>query len=120
MGCDTTNKFNAKKINIQGETFDSLAEAKRWRDLTWLQRGGVIRGLQRQVKYILLPAQYDENHKMVERAVTYIADFVYYEKGQLVVEDVKGYKKGPAYALFVIKRKLMLKYYGIRIREVSR
>ena len=120
MGCDNTNKFHAKKINIQGETFDSIAEAKRWRDLTWLERGGVIRGLQRQVPYVLLPAQYDDNHKMIERSITYVADFVYYdEHGQLVVEDVKGYKKGPAYALFVIKRKLMLHFYGIRIKEVS-
>ena len=117
-GCDSTNKFNAKKIKIQGETFDSMAEAKRWRDLQWLQRGGVISGLQRQIVYQLLPAQYDDNHKMVERAVTYVADFVYYEKGELVVEDVKGYKKGPHYAVFVIKRKLMLYFYGIKVREV--
>ena len=120
MGCDNTNKFHAKKINIQGETFDSMAEAKRWRDLTWLERGGVIRGLQRQVPYVLLPAQYDDSHKMIERSITYVADFVYYdEHGSLVVEDVKGYKKGPAYALFVIKRKLLLYFYGIRIKEVS-
>ena len=119
MGCDSTNKFNAKKIKIQGETFDSMAEAKRWRDLQWLQRGGVIKGLQRQVVYQLLPAQYDENHKVVEMAVTYVADFVYHENGELVVEDVKGYKKGAAYALFTLKRKLMLYFYGIRIKEVS-
>lgn len=120
MGCDSTNKFHAKKIKINGETFDSMAEAKRWRDLQWLQRGGVIKGLQRQVKYILLPAQYDENHKMIERAVTYVADFVYTdENGQLVVEDVKGYKKGAHYNVFAIKRKLMLYFYGIRIKEVS-
>ena len=116
-----TNKFNAKKIQIQGETFDSMAEARRWRDLTWLQRGGVIRGLSRQVKYTLIPNQYDSKGKLIERGVSYIADFVYQdENGKLVVEDVKGYKKGPAYAVFVIKRKLMLKEYGIRVREVKR
>lgn len=115
-----TNKFNAKKVVIQGETFDSMAEARRWRDLQWLQRGGVISGLQRQVKYLLLPSQYDENGKLLEREVSYLADFVYYENGQLVVEDVKGYQKGPAYAVFVIKRKLMLKVFGIRVREVKR
>ena len=112
------NKFNAKKITAMGLQFDSMKEARRWRDLFWLQNGGVIRNLQRQVKYVLIPAQYDENHKLVERAVTYVADFVYTENGKLVVEDVKGYKKGPVYAVFVIKRKLMLKMYGIRVREV--
>lgn len=115
----TWNKFNAKKVQAMGLTFDSAKEARRWRDLFWLQNGGVIRNLQRQVKYVLIPAQYDDNHKMIERAVTYVADFVYTdEHGQLVVEDVKGYKKGPVYAVFVIKRKLMLKMYGIRVREV--
>ena len=114
------NKYHAKKINIQGETFDSMAEARRWRDLQWLQRGGVIRGLQRQVKYILIPNQYAEDGKLVERSVTYIADFVYQdENGQLVVEDVKGYKKGPAYNVFAIKRKLMLQVFGIHVREVQ-
>lgn len=116
----TWNKYHAKKVTVKGETFDSLAEAKRWRDLTWLERGGVIRGLSRQVKYVLIPKQYDENHKIVEREVSYVADFVYQdENGQLVVEDVKGYQKGPVYALFVIKRKLMLERYGIRVQEVK-
>ena len=114
------NKFKAKKVVYQGLTFDSQAELRRWRDLTWLQRGGVIHGLQRQVKYILIPNQYDENHKLVERAVTYVADFVYRdEHGNTVVEDVKGYQKGSAYAVFVIKRKLMLKLYGIKVVEVK-
>lgn len=116
----TWNKYNAKKVVIQGETFDSFAEARRWRDLTWLERGGVIKGLTRQVKYNLIPNQYDENGKLLERGVSYIADFVYQdENGKLVVEDVKGYKKGPAYALFSVKRKLMLQVYGIRVQEVG-
>lgn len=110
----TFNKFHAKKVTINGMTFDSLAEARRWRDLSWLERGGVIKGLSRQVKYTLIPNQYDEDGKLIERSVTYIADFVYQEDGKLVVEDVKGVKT-PEY---IIKRKLMLKVYGIRIREV--
>lgn len=113
------NKFFAKKVIVDGMKFDSVAEARRWRTLTWLQRGGVIKDLQRQVKYIVIPAQYDSNHKMVESSMSYIADFVYCEDGKLVVEDVKGYKKGPAYQLFVAKRKLMLERYGIRVREVN-
>ena len=117
----TWNKYHAKKINIQGETFDSMAEARRWRDLQWLQRGGVIHDLQRQVRFTLIPRQYDADGKTIERSLEYVADFVYVdEHGETVVEDVKGYKKGPAYAVFVIKRKLMLKVYGIRVHEVSR
>ena len=116
-----TNKFFAKKVTVDGIKFDSYAEACRYRDLKWLERGGVIKGLERQVKYTLIPNQFDENHKLKFRAVTYIADFIYQDEfGKLVVEDVKGYRKGPVYALFVIKKKLMYWVHGIEVREVHR
>ena len=51
---------------------------------------------------------------MVERAVKYVADFVYEEDSGTVVEDTKGFKT-PDY---IIKRKLMLLQYGVRIKEV--
>lgn len=112
------NKFLARAVTVNGIKFDSMKEAQRYRDLTWLERGGVIRGLTRQVKYTLVPRQYIDG-KLVEREISYIADFVYQdEHGKLVVEDVKGYRKGSAYAVFVMKRKLMLSVYGIRVVEV--
>lgn len=114
------NKYFNRKVIVDGMKFDSKAEARRWRDLFWLQNGGVIRDLQRQVRYELIPRQYDENGKTLERSLDYIADFVYVdEHDNLVVEDVKGYKNGPAYALFTAKRKLMLWRYGIRVKEIS-
>lgn len=114
------NKYNARKVVISGETFDSQAEARRWRDLQWLQRGGVIHGLKRQAKYLLIPKQVTEDGEVL-KSVTYIADFVYRdEHNNLVVEDVKGYTKGPAWALFSIKRKLMFEKYGILVRVVKR
>lgn len=78
-----------------------------------LERAGAIQNLRRQVKYELIPSQRIAG-KVVERACTYTADFVYQENGQDVVEDTKGFKT-PEY---IIKRKLMLWRYGIRIREV--
>lgn len=116
----TFNKYNAHKVTIAGETFDSQAEARRWRDLLWLQRGGVIHGLKRQVKYLLIPKQVTEDGEVL-KPVTYIADFVYRdEHNKLVVEDVKGYTKGPAWALFQLKRKLMYEKYGIFVQVVKR
>ena len=56
--------------------------------------------------------------KMLERETAYIADLVYRKDGALIVEDVKGYKRSTAYDVFVMKRKLMLKEYGIRVKEV--
>lgn len=107
------NKFNAKKTVMYGQTFDSRKEAERYLVLRSMEQSGVITDLQRQVKFVLIPKQPGE------REVSYTADFVYQDgDGKMVVEDVKGYKKGAAYALFVIKRKLMLKEYGIKVREI--
>lgn len=110
----TKNKYNARKVEIDGIAFDSAKEAARYRELKLMQRAGEIRDLQLQVEYELIPKQAGE------RACNYIADFVYQDvrTGKTVVEDVKGYKKGAAYNIFAIKRKLMLWRYGIKIVEV--
>jgi hypothetical protein len=112
------NKYNAQKCKIKGTEFDSRKEAQRYQVLLLLQKSGQICDLQRQKKYVLIPSQRDEDGKLIERELSYVADFVYTENGKEVVEDVKGYKEGAAYRIFVIKRKLMLERYGIRIREV--
>lgn len=78
-----------------------------------LERAGAIQNLQRQVKYQLIPSQRIAG-KVVERACSYVADFVYDRDGETVVEDTKGVKT-PEY---IIKRKLMLWVHGIRIREI--
>lgn len=107
------SKYGSRKVTIDGVTYDSLKEYHRFCDLKLMQRAGIITGLQRQVKYELIPTQ-RINGKVIERPVYYYADFVYKMDRQLVVEDVKGYKT-PEY---VIKRKLMLSVYGIQIHEV--
>jgi hypothetical protein len=57
--------------------------------------------------------------RTIEHECAYVADFVYQDAvtGELRVEDVKGYKKGAAYNIFSIKRKLMLYIHGIRVVE---
>ena len=117
------SKYHSKKIEVDGMTFDSRKEHRRWCELCQLERVGKITELQRQVKYTLIPTQYEpstigkngavKRGKMIERECSYIADFVYTEKGNLVVEDVKGFKT----ADYKIKRKLMLHVHGIRIKE---
>ena len=113
-------KYGNKKVTVDGIEFDSIKEANRYAELRMLQKCGVIKDLELQKKFILIPAQKIAN-KVVERECSYIADFVYQDikSGITIVEDVKGYRdpSSAAYAKFVIKRKLMLKEYGIRIRE---
>lgn len=107
------SKYHSRKITRDGMTFDSVKEYKRFQELALLERAGQVSDLQRQVKFELIPSQ-RINGKVVERACTYIADFVYFQDGQMVVEDTKGFKTKD----YIIKRKLMLHVHGIRIKEV--
>lgn len=125
------SKYHAKKVVYDGITFDSQKEATHYKELKLLERAGVISNLQLQVPFVLIPAQYEtvieytpkthrekEVKKLVERKLKYVCDFSYTKDGNLIVEDVKGYKNSTAYEVYKIKRKLMLERYGIRIVEV--
>lgn len=115
-------KYRNKKVVFDGVTFDSIKEKNRYVELKLLERAGEISNLQRQVKFTLIPAQYEmvadekgkAKRKVAEREVSYIADFSYYENGFLVVEDVKGVKTKD----YIIKRKMMRYLKGIKISEV--
>lgn len=111
------NKYNAKKCVCDGEVFDSTKEKHRYQKLKLLEEAGEIQNLRRQVKYVLIPTQRIDG-KVVEREIAYKADFVYEADGETVVEDVKGCKKGAGYNVFVLKRKMMLLFHNIRIKEV--
>lgn len=108
-------KYGNRKATVGAETFDSQAEARRWGDLQALQRAGVIRDLQRQVRFELVPAVPRQGDMPALRALHYVADFVYLDdKGVRWVEDVKGFRTD----VYRIKARLMLWRHGIRIREV--
>lgn len=106
------SKYHNRKVIVNGEKFDSIKEYHRFRELQLLERAGDISGLRRQVPYLLIPTQ-KEDGKCIEKACYYFADFEYTENGVKVVEDAKGVRT----ADYIIKRKLMLLEYGIRIRE---
>lgn len=117
------SKYGNKKMIRDGLTFDSQKEYRRFIDLSLLERAGKITDLQRQVKFVLIPAQYEPDEvgkrggvkrgRLIERECSYVADFVYTENGNRVVEDTKGFRT----ADYKIKRKLMLYIHGIRIKE---
>lgn len=112
----TISKYGNRKVEIDGLKFDSKHEAYRWIELRYMERAGMIYELKRQVPFVLIPTQKDENGKVIEREVRYIADFTYRDKKdhRLVVEDAKGMKT----EVYKLKRKLMLYRNGIRIQEV--
>lgn len=117
-------KYHNKKIEIDGKIFDSRKEARRYKELSLLERAGAIQDLKTQVKFILIPTQREADTigkrggvhkgKVIEKECAYIADFVYMENGKKVVEDTKGFKTKD----YIIKRKLMLYVHNIRVKEV--
>lgn len=130
----TKNKYKAKRVEVDGEVFDSKREARRWLELRKMVDTGEIKNLCRQVEYTLIPRQRDvptetyargdkkgqfKPGRLLEREVCYVCDFQYQWNGKTVVEDVKGYTGGGAYTVFSIKRKLMLWVHGIRVIEVK-
>lgn len=107
------SKYHSKKVTVNGITFDSKREAKRYGELLLLERAGAISELKLQVRFELIPSQ-RINGKVVERACTYVADFTYCKGNEFVVEDTKGMKTTD----YIIKRKLMLWLHGIKIQEI--
>ena len=121
------SKYQSIKTCVNGIEFDSRREARRYQELLLLERAGVIQNLKMQVKYVLIPAHYEtyerygkkgqrlkDGQRLLEKECCYLADFVYTENGKEIVEDTKGFRTND----YIIKRKLMLHVYGIRIREV--
>lgn len=124
------SKYLAKKAEADGIQFASKKERDRYLFLKSQERQGLISDLQMQVPFVLIPAQYEEVKtitkrgkekiikKLIERKTCYVADFVYAKDGEVVVEDVKGYKQGQAYQIYALKRKLLLWVHGIKIVEI--
>ena len=104
----TSSKFHNRKTVVDGITFDSAKEARRWADLKLLERGGVIRNLERQVVF---KVAIDGVH-----ICKWIADFVYFEGQGRVIEDVKSAhtRTLPVYRL---KKKLVEASFKVEIRE---
>lgn len=98
-------KYRNKKTN----GFDSKKEANRAAELQILAKAGIIKNLEFQPEYTVVPKQEGE------RAVKYRADFSYIDDlGKFVVEDTKGFKTKD----YIIKRKLMLYVFDIKVTEL--
>lgn len=110
------NKYRNKKVTIDGITFDSIKESKRYQELKLLERANEITELKLQVPFILLDS-YVLNGKK-HQGIKYIADFVYIDirTRKYVVEDVKS--SATKTQVYKLKKKLFEQKYGIEIKEV--
>lgn len=101
------NKYGSTKtVCYQGHRHDSKKEAERCNELHFMERAGAISHLEVQKKFTLLPPR-KYNKMPNERGLDYVADFVYFDSGIMVVEDCKGYKT-PEY---IMKRKIFKDKY---------
>ena len=111
------SKYNNRKVELDGFTFDSQKEARRYSELKLLSRVGEISDLELQKAFVLAESVKFANEPRAKPAVRYIADFAYTENGVMVVEDVKSVatKSLPVYRL---KKHLMKSIHGIEIKEI--
>ncbi len=100
------HKYNAKVVEFDGFRFASKKELKRYLELKTLEKAGKIKDLKLQPIFLLQEGFYYQGKSI--RQITYRADFEYVdEKGNRVVEDVKGFKTD----VYKLKKKLFLKKY---------
>lgn len=107
------NKYGARRTEVDGISFASMAEANRYKELKFLERHGRIRNLELQPRFPL-----EVNGIKV---CTYIGDFRYElassdRKGAWtkIVEDVKGVCTRE----FQLKAKLLFAVAGVRVEIV--
>lgn len=102
-------KYGNVPTTVDGITFGSKAEARRYRTLLDMARRGEIEDLCTHARWLLLPAFVDSAGQSV-RGIWYEDDFNYIRDGRRVVEDVKGHRT----ATFRLKSKL----FRARYRDV--
>lgn len=110
------HKYGAKRTEVDGITFASKAEAKRYQELKLLEKAGKIAHLALQPKFPLYV--WDCEKKQDVQIGRYVADFQYWDMTaeKVVIEDVKGMPT-PVYRL---KKKIVEHRLGITITEITR
>ena len=109
------NKLRNIKTQIDGITFDSKLEAKRYCELKLLVKACEISDLKLQHPFPLVESCILNGRK--KPGIKYLADFVYTKNGEKIVEDTKSsfIKKDPVYR---IKKHLMKVVWDIDIIEI--
>ena len=96
-------KYGNEPVTVEGVRLDSKREAKRWKELRTMLRGGAFKWLARQVEFAL------------PGGIVYRADFCYVEAGTdaMQIEDAKGVITKE----YALKKKLMAER-GFEIKEI--
>lgn len=107
------SKYGAKKVTIDGITFDSKAEGRYYEHLLKLKKAGLVEDFQMQKPFTLLDRFAHPQTGRIVRAITYKADFeVLYTDGRIEVVDIKGFLTPE----FKIKAKMFMFRYQIPLK----
>lgn len=107
-------KYNKYRVGTKdrrtykGVVFASIKEMNRYKELELYQKSGVISELELQVPFVLYESFANPYTHKKEREIKYIADFMYIQNNEFIVEDVKGIKT----EAYKIKRKMFIAIYG--------
>ena len=125
------NKYgNTRFFSEDGEKWDSKKEYNRWLFLKEAEKQGLISNIRRQVTYELIPSIKEEyiehlktkdkvKERMVQRPITYTADFVYTKDCKDIAEDVKASPNMAALdKAFLLKEKIFRWKFGYSIKRV--
>lgn len=110
------NKYNNKKVKVDGIKFDSKHESEFYLHLKELKKQGKVKDFELQPQFELQPKFTNVLGENI-RAITYKADFlVYYPDGRKEVIDVKGFET----ADFKLKKKLFEYKYNQSITLICK
>lgn len=113
----TRSKYGNRKTTVDGITFASAKEARRYQELRLLEHANEIRAFVVQPRFPLCVQRNGALTLMDAVEIgAYVADFSYVrvKDGVRCVEDVKGVKT----ALYKWKKKHVEAQYGVTIQEV--
>ena len=111
------SKYNNRKVELDGFTFDSQKEARRYTELKLLVCVGQISALELQKSFVLAESVKFNNKPRAKPAIRYVADFAYMENGVMIVEDVKS-KATKSLPVYRMKKHLMKSIHDIEIQEI--
>lgn len=108
------SKYGNKKVQIDGITFDSKAEARYYSELKIREKAGEILFYRLQPRYRLMDSFEKDGKK--HRAIDYVADFeIHHKDGSIEAVDVKGKQT----QVFRIKEKMFDKKYPHKLTLVK-
>ena len=113
------NKYQNKKTEVNGITFDSKLEADRFEQLLWLEKAGEITDLILQPEFQVFRGYVNPDTGEKKKSTFYIGDFQYVDirKHKVIVEDTKGMETPE----FRLKWKLVQSQYPeFEFRKVTR